>query len=381
MVTLKEVAAKAGVSPSTASGALRGLDFVRPDTAERVLKAAQELNYTANVSARALRSGRTGILSLAIPTVTIPFYSRLVSAMETCVERNGYQLVIQQTNFDEQMERRVLAQAEDTLSEGLFILPTRVGNRDIAALTQGHPTVLFEDYSTDITFDTVNAPSGNGIAKAIRHLAGRGRTHICVAGAAPVGDIGAVTKTGRTAGHNAGHATTGRTVRGASAGTYVANRAVKNEQNSSRARYERIDAAVRVLDELGLHDTSTMIDCNWGADGGIELAHRLAALAKAGKRYDAVCCMNDDIALGVLRGLTDAGLRVPQDVAVTGFDGVPQGGWSVPTLTTIALDYEGMAATAVAMMLRKFGDNPVTLPQRVTAGFRLLERESTAVTA
>ncbi|MBT1161889.1 LacI family DNA-binding transcriptional regulator [Bifidobacterium sp. SO1] len=362
MVTLKEVAARAGVSPSTASGALRGLDFVRPNTAERVLKAAQELNYTANVSARALRSGRTGILSLAIPTVSIPFYSRLVSAMETCVERNGYQLVIQQTNFDEQMERRVLAQAEDTLSEGLFMLPARVSNREIAELTQGHPTVLFEDYSADITFDTVNAPSGNGIDKAIRHLAGRGRTHICVAGAAPVGG--------------------GRRHRTTSTGdAYVANRAVKNEQNSSRARYERIDAAIRALDELGLRGTSTMIDCNWGPDGGIELGHQLAALARSGTRYDGVCCMNDDIALGVLRGLADDGLRVPQDVAVTGFDGVPQGGWSVPTLTTIALDYEGMAATAVAMMLRKFGDSPVTLPQRVTAGFRLIERESTAIAA
>lgn len=376
MVTLKEVAARAGVSPSTASGALRGLDFVRPNTAERVLKAAQELNYTANVSARALRSGRTGILSLAIPTVSIPFYSRLASAMETCVERNGYQLVIQQTNFDAQMERRVLAQAEDTLSEGLFMLPARVSNREIAELTQGHPTVLFEDYSADITFDTVNAPSGNGIDRAIRHLAEHGRTHICVAGAAPVGGV---RRRGQASGRPGDARPSGRPAGGI--GTVVANRVVKDEQNSSRARYERIDAAVRALEELDLYDDSTMIDCEWGPDGGIELGHRLAALAKSGKRYDGVCCMNDDIALGVIRGLSDAGLRVPQDVAVTGFDGVPQGGWSVPTLTTIALDYEGMATTAVSMMLRKFGDAPVTLPQRVTAGFRLIERESTAVAA
>lgn len=351
MVTLKDVAAKAGVSPSTASGALRGLSYVRPETAERVLKAAQDLNYSTNVSARALRSGRTGIFSLVIPTVDIPFYGRLVTAMETSIERHGYQLIIQQTRFEADRERQLITQSEDTLSEGMFLLATKTDSREVARLAGDHPTVMFEDYSTDIVIDSVNAPSTGGIDRAIRHLAGRGRTRICVAGAA------------------------------------IPLHAMADVSSSSRARYERARAAVNAFDELGISGDCGAIDCSWGADGGTDVGHRIADTATGrsndgrpkGLRYDAVCCMNDDIALGVLRGLADRGVRVPEDVAVTGFDGIPQGEWSVPTLTTIALDYEGMAETAVAMMLRKFGDNPVSMPQRVIAGFRLIERGSTAV--
>lgn len=351
MVTLKDVAAKAGVSPSTASGALRRLSYVRPETAERVLKAAQDLNYSTNVSARALRSGRTGILSLVIPTVDIPFYGRLVTAMEASVERHGYQLIIQQTRFEADRERQLIAQSDDTLSEGMFLLAAQTDSREVARLAGDHPTVMFEDYSTDIVIDSVNAPSTGGIDRAIRHLVGRGRTRICVAGAT------------------------------------IPLHAMSEVSSSSRARYERARSAVNAFDELGISGDCGAIDCDWGANGGTDVGHRIADTATgrtndgrpAGLRYDAVCCMNDDIALGVLRGLADRGVRVPEDVAVTGFDGIPQGEWSVPSLTTIALDYEGMAETAVAMMLRKFGDNPVSMPQRVIAGFRLIERGSTAV--
>lgn len=344
MVTLKDVAAKAGVSPSTASGALRGLDYVKPDTADRVLKAAQDLNYTTNVSARALRSGRTGILSLVIPTVDIPFYSQLTNAMERCVERHNYQLLIQQNSFDPECEREQIKQRDDTLAEGTFLLSTKTDIHDVVRLVGGHPTVMFEDYSTDILIDSVNAPSAGGIDRVIRHLVERGRTRICLAGAA------------------------------------IPLTRMTNNANSSRARYERAGSAIRVFEELGISASCGAINCDWGPEPGIEVGHRIADMRDANGtlRYNAVCCMNDDIALGVIRGLADRGVRVPDEVAVTGFDGIKQGAWSIPTLTTVELDYDGMAETAVSMMLRKFSNNPVSFPQRVIAGFRLLERESTA---
>ena len=344
MVTLKDVAAKAGVSPSTASGALRGLDFVRPTTADRVLKAAQDLNYTANVSARALRSGRTGILSLVIPTVDIPFYSQLTNAMERCVERHNYQLLVQQNDFDPKREREQIMQRDDTLSEGMFLLSAKTDTRDVVRLIGDHPTVLFEDYSTDILIDSVNTPSASGIDRVIRHLVERGRNRICLAGESiPI--------------------------------THVTN-----TSNSSRARYERADSAIRVFEELGISASCGAINCDWGPEPSIEVGHCIADMRDSNGtlRYNAVCCMNDDIALGVIRGLADRGVRVPDEVAVTGFDGIKQGAWSIPTLTTVELDYDGMAETAVSMMLRKFSNNPVSFPQRVIAGFRLLERESTS---
>lgn len=347
MATLKDVAQKAGVSPSTASGALRGLSYVKPDTAERVLKAAHDLDYTINASARALRSGRTGIFSLIIPTVDVPFYSMLTSAMERCVERHGYQLIVEQNDFDAKRERCQIERQDDNLSEGMFLLTTQTDTHDVVRLIGDHPTVLFEDYDPDILVDAVNVASNSGIDRAIRHLVECGRTRICLVG------------------------------------TSLPLARPKHMSNSGRTRYERGLAATQVFDALDITDTCGAINSDWGSISGIKVGHRIAETvdASGNLRYNAVCCMNDDLALGVIRGLADRDVRVPDDVAVTGFDGIRQGEWSVPTLTTIALDYDGMAETAVSMMLRKFSSTPISFPQRVTGGFRLLPRQSTAVGA
>lgn len=97
--------------------------------------------------------------------------------------------------------------------------------------------------------------------------------------------------------------------------------------------------------------------------------------------YDALCCMNDELALGVLRGLAECGVHVPDDVAVTGFDGVPTGSYTMPTLSTVAVDFNSMARTAVAMMQdqieRDDADHVESMPRHVIVGFQLLKREST----
>ena len=98
--------------------------------------------------------------------------------------------------------------------------------------------------------------------------------------------------------------------------------------------------------------------------------------------YDALCCMNDALALGIIRGLAECGLRVPEDVAVTGFDGIEPGAYSVPTLTTVAVDFTEMARMAISMMLDHVGqqegqEDSDRTPRRVIVGYHLLEREST----
>ena len=83
MVTIKDVARAAGVSPSTASGALRGIDSVKPQTVKRVFAATQKLEYKVNVSASALRTGKTGVFSLILPSMSIPYYGEMANALAT----------------------------------------------------------------------------------------------------------------------------------------------------------------------------------------------------------------------------------------------------------------------------------------------------------
>ena len=103
-------------------------------------------------------------------------------------------------------------------------------------------------------------------------------------------------------------------------------------------------------------------------------------MAKKGKcKYDGLYCLNDGIALGILRGLADDGVSVPGDVRVIGFDGLSQSMYSVPTLTTVATDFKGMADTALTLLMRRIENlDDEFFPQTVTVGYKLIERESTA---
>lgn len=128
---------------------------------------------------------------------------------------------------------------------------------------------------------------------------------------------------------------------------------------------------------LPFDERRDFIKSSWSIDGGIEAGR---GLAKKGKcKYDGLYCLNDGIALGILRGLADDGVSVPGDVRVIGFDGLSQGAYSVPMLTTVATDFKGMADTALTLLMRRI-ENPDDefFPQTVNVGYKLIERESTA---
>ncbi|NMM94568.1 LacI family DNA-binding transcriptional regulator [Bifidobacterium oedipodis] len=341
MVTLKDVATLAGVSPTTASAALRGLDVVKPETTAKVRQAASDLNYRVNASAKMLRSGQTGIFTLAVPELTTPFYATLADCMSEEVESHGYRLIIRKTRFSAQTERRVLSELSTTFSDGIFIIVTQLSIQQVKDLLGQRPAVLFEDFSMDGLFDSVNTPGADGIITAISHLKDCGRTAIGVIGGLPDSELALQPGAGLTA----------------------------------RARLDRLNAAKRALRAMELDDHAGFMQADWSVDGGVAAAHKLV---EQGLPYDGLCCMNDDLALGLLRGFHECGVAVPDQVAVIGFDGIPQGSWSVPTLSTIAVDFDGAARSALQLMLRHC-NNPdaPAFCQRVTIGHRLIPREST----
>lgn len=340
MVTLRDVAERAGVSPTTASAALRRLDIVKPETTRRVEQAASELNYRASLPAKMLRTGRTGVFTFAVPNLDTPFYAVLADRMSEEAERYGYRMVIRRTHFSAETERRVLGELATTYSDGVFMIATQLNTTDIKHLLRSRPAVLFEDFSMDGTFDSVNTPSADGMLTAIEHLRACGCERIGVVGGPYDPEASGQADCGLTA----------------------------------RSRIDRLDSANRALQRLGLVDGSGFVDAEWSVDGGIAAAH---ALSEAGLPYDGLCCMNDDIALGVLRGLHECGVGVPGQVKVIGFDGIPQSRFSVPTLSTVAVDFAGAARSALTVMLRHFEDGPAALCQRITIGYRLIVHEST----
>jgi DNA-binding LacI/PurR family transcriptional regulator len=138
----------------------------------------------------------------------------------------------------------------------------------------------------------------------------------------------------------------------------------------------RLEGWRSALDEAGLEAAADRIvaaDAWRRADG----AAAMAQLLDAAEMPDAVFCFNDLLALGALRELQLRGIRVPDDVAIVGFDDIDDGRFSTPTLTTVAPDKERIARTAVDLVARRLGDESDDAPQEVFAPHRLIEREST----
>ncbi|MBT1161888.1 MULTISPECIES: LacI family DNA-binding transcriptional regulator [Bifidobacterium] len=345
MATLKDVAALAGVSMSTAGAAMRGEDIVKPATKEKVLAAARELGYSANLSARFLKKGSTGAIAVMVPDILHPYYTNLVSAVCSAASKHGLRTVIQQTGYNSTTETSVLKQINATLCDGLILNVNNVDDQHLRGMLGNHPTVLL-NYPADVPlFDTVRGPAGSSASTAFGYLCGRGYRHACVVGGRPA----------------------------------------RAENSDTSGRDDGIRAVMDALIGNGLGETGDFVECNWSVAGGIEAAHALCAAGDDGARpvdrYDVFYCMNDLIAYGLIRGLHEEGVRVPDDKAVFGHDGIFNSGvlepFTVPTLTTVGVDYADMATKAVDLLIDQIKHpGKQRAPRIETARGRLIVGES-----
>ncbi|MCM0675317.1 LacI family transcriptional regulator [Micromonospora phytophila] len=328
---LKDVAERAGVSVKTVSNVVNGYVHVRPDTRARVEEAIAELNYRPNLSARNLRKGRTGVIALAVPELDIPYFAELARHVVTAAAELGWTVLIDQTGGGREQERVVASGITEHLIDGLIFSPLALTAEDLAGL-DGTPMVLLGERVDHGPADHV-AIDNVAAARAITaHLTGLGRRRIAAIGSQ-------------------------RTPEGASARLRLAGYTAALA-DAGIAYDERLVAPAPVWHR---------------ADG----AAAMRALLDSGVRPDAVFCFNDTLALGALRALHEADLRVPDDVAVAGFDDIEDGRFSVPTLSTIAPDKERIARLAVELLANRLDGDRAAPPKELTAPYRLTPREST----
>lgn len=333
MSTLRDVAREAGVSVTTASAALRGDPVVKDSTRERVLKAAKAVDYAANMSARFLKQGRSNIIACVVPDIANPYFAQLAGAVSREAARHGLQTIIQQTNASMSEERNLLERVNSPMCDGLILNLHGVPEDELRSLIGNHPAVLFEDYSPNPLYDNVALPLDAAFRTAFSYLKSRGYEHAAVIGG-------------------------NRFERGVS---------------SAEGRNAGIDMAVRAMIDAGLGEESDVIPCDWTVEGGLKAS---AVIAQADLGYDALFCLNDLMALGLLRGFAGMGIRVPRDKAVFGFDGVAPASYSTPQLSTIAVDFDDMASMAVSMLVERINGGSDAAPRRETTGFKLVCGES-----
>lgn len=329
MTTIRDVAARAGVSATTVSHVLNGTRKVEPETARRVHEAIAELRYRPNAIARSMRHGQTYIIGVVIPDITNPYFGDLARALESTLFEGGYTSIICNSDGDEDKEARYLEVLLSKKVDGLLIVAAGGSSERLRELAQAGPPLVAVDRPVDLPhLSSVCVDNRQGGYLVGRHLAGLGHRRIAViAGpeAVPLSEA-------RLDGFRAGLATEG----------------------------------------VGL-DASLIVRADFRPGGG-----RAAMTELLGRRPrpTAVFAQNDEMAFGALGAAHAQGLRVPEDVSIAGFDDITFSAASTPTLTTVAQPFGALALEAARLLYERLRE-PQRPGERVELPVELVAREST----
>ncbi|WP_404474419.1 LacI family DNA-binding transcriptional regulator [Microbacterium aerolatum] len=332
--TLRDVAERAQVSIRTVSNVVSGYTHVSERMRAKVLAAIEELDYRPNPVARTLRTGRTGMLALVVPEIDVPYFSELARDVIEAAAEVGYRVMIDQTGHDHERERQLLTGEDRTmLFDGLLFSPlvTKSELLDMHGSSR-MPLILLGEHDFDGRYDHVAIDNVAAARDAVGHLITSGRKRIAAIGSQPLEEY--ATPLQRSAGYEAALADAGM--------------AVHADYVTTAAHYSRTEgyAAARALLELD-------------------------------PRPDAIFCFSDLLAIGAMRAVFDAGLSVPEDVAVIGIDDVEEGRFARPSLSTISLDTPFIARESVRRIIERIED-PELPATEIVAPHKLVVRESTA---
>ncbi|MFI8003136.1 LacI family DNA-binding transcriptional regulator [Streptomyces sp. NPDC086010] len=329
---LKDVAALAGVSVRTVSNVVSNAAAVAPATRTRVMAAVEELGYRPNLAARNLRQGRTGLVGVAVPEIHSPYFGRLTGLLIDAAQQRGWTVLLERTGGQAALERRLLDGSEGHQVDGMIISPWSTSPAELAALAGGLPLVVLGELEPEGSIDHVALDNVAAARDAAHHLVATGRRRIAAIGLQS----------------RLGHGT-------------AELRAEGFRRGLREAGGLRPVAEVEVAD---LHRT--------------EGARAMRELLRLPGPPDAVFCFSDELALGALRVAAEEGVRVPDDLALMGFDDIEDGRFAAPSLTTVAPDTEQIAERAVQCLSERVLGRLDALPaRRIVVSHRLLAREST----
>lgn len=331
--TLHDVARAAGVSIKTVSNVINGYPHIRPETRERVEVAIASLRYQPNRAARSLRSGRSDMIGLIVPDLRNPYFAELADDVMRAARERGFSVLIEQFDLDRDSELAALRDAHLRGLDGILHSVLTLEQGDAALLERVPvPMVLLGERIFDSSRDHVTMRNTDGAQAATTHLLESGRRRILALGTHPGEEVGSP---------------------------------------GLRLRGYR-DALAKA--GLPLDDSLVVpVDLWHRVDG----AEAMRAVLDAGVDFDGVVAFNDSLALGALRVLLERGIRVPDEVAVIGFDDLDESRYSLPALSTIDPGRSEIARTAVELLVARIVGADAGPPREVFTDFSLLEREST----
>ncbi|CAE6732030.1 LacI family DNA-binding transcriptional regulator [Paraburkholderia haematera] len=307
MVTLSEVAKRAHVTAATVSNVLRNREKVRPETAERVLKAIADLGYRPNLNARALAEGHSSTLALMLSNISNPFYPEFVLAAERAARKAGYFLMVCNTDDDAEVGRAYLNQIAGTLADGVLVMNTDIKFNELcASATHSAPILLamWEHPETPPALPCIAVDFAHAGALAARHLLELGHREI-----------------GLLIGDGCGGLQDARS-------------------NGFRA----------VMREAGIEaDAAAVLQIRDSIDAGYAACMQLMANRP---HLTAIFATNDLLAIGAAQALITLGRSVPNDVSVIGITDIQLAHQVHPALTTVAIQTASVAELSINSLIR-----------------------------
>ena len=325
-MSIQKIARLAGVSVATVSRVLNNSDSVKTKNRERVLAAIRESNYQPNLLARQLRTSRSSMILVMVSDIGNPFCADVVKGIEEQAEKNGYRILLCNSGADPQRSRSGLALLSGKMVDGIITMDATSRLPELSTLIGRMPWVQCAEHaeSGDISCVGINDHQASGYV--VRHLLSQGYRRVAL---------------------------------------------INHDLNYKYARFR----------EAGYLDALRQADNDYSA---IEYASDLSFsagkaamdnLLKTAPRPDAVFAISDTLAAGAMRAIQDAGLSIPCDIAMVGFDGIPLADMVSPQLTTIEQPSADIGRQAVRLLLNKI-EHPDSDAERLVLDWRLVVRSS-----
>jgi LacI family transcriptional regulator len=329
-LTLEDIARKCGVSRSTVSRVINGEANVSPDTRQRVMDVIQLINFQPNLAARGLAAGKTRVLGVVIPMgvtaiFTDPFFPLLIQGVSIACNSCDYSVMLWLD--DPEYERRTVRQVlYNGLVDGVIVASNPMDDPIITALGEGKlPYVLIGRSPTNNQVNFIDVDNYGGARKGVQHLLRLGRRRIA---------------------HISG-------------------------PRNLIAGLDRYQGYLSGLYEGGIFpDPTLVVEGDFTDLSGYTGVQRLLPY-----HPDAIFTASDAMASGALRALIEAGVRVPQDISLVGFDDIPFSSRTIPPLTTIRQPIQRVGSLAAETLIQII-DHPETQPRQVILPTELIVRGS-----
>ena len=309
---IRTIARAANVSVATVSRTMNGVATVNPKMAKRVWQVINELDYFPNTQARSLVSGRSRIFGLIVSEITNPFFPELIQGFEDIAVEHGYEILVSSTNYDPERMSHCIRRMLERKVEGVAVMTFGIEEPLLNQMAKRKVPLVFIDAGPKGPgISLLKVDYHHGIRQGVRHLAALGHRNIAF-------------------------------IRG------------PTRLHSAQSR--------QVAFSTSLKECGIALNPNWIVEGGHTMEGGIAAmegLLSAKKIPTAIMCSNDMTAIGVLHKLYRAGLRVPDDFSVIGFDNIHFAAVTIPPLTTVEmsrLDIARAAVTALREQVELLGD-------------------------